>query len=303
MKTTQDSSDTLLDRWKNFDLQTLRSEPFIEKEPTVLAFLERIEFFAKTTKKINEAVKASAYLMKKTDDTPSGVGLEALKATPIIGLAVNSLDFIRIPMIYLACKIMGQEVPFTMKNNVKWALGGALLALGITGLLVPPIAGFIAIAIPALILTGSLTTYKLVRDQHKADEKEIPVIDAKIIQAEEELTRIIHEMSSSQDPGLLNEKAEQKKNELKALYNTQEKLKDSQNNFQSLDDAVSFTVPGMMTIGATLSVLAIPAAPFVLIAGGLLGLGYMLTRAVASKLNDHLTSKPNKEVLNIDEKE
>lgn len=302
MKTAQASSETLLERWKNFDVQTLKAEPSIEKEPTVLAFLERIDFFAKTTKNITDALKASGYLMKETAHTPQRVSLEVLKTTPMIGLALNSLDFIRIPMIYLACRMMGEEVPFTMKNNVKWALSGALCALGITGLLVPPIGGFIAIAIPALILTGSLITYKLVREQRKKDKKEASSIANKIIKAEAELKSTIKDMCLAQDPHLLNPLAEQKKNELKALYDAEERLKDSQSDFQKSDDAVSFLVPGMLTIGATLSFLAIPAAPFILIAGGLLGLGYMLARSVASKFNDFLKNKPNKEILDTDQK-
>jgi hypothetical protein len=284
MTTHDDSSEQLKSQWKNFDFEALKSEP-MESQSASLDFLERIPLFAKKAKNINEATKASGKLAYTEGVALSGVPLDVIKATPVIGIALNSLDVIRVPMLYIACLMMGEKVPFTLKNNTKWALGGILLGLGLTGMLFPPVAAFTAIAVPALLLVSSAATFKLLRDQRQNDKMMSLALDQEIPRKEAALAEIITKMSDAPELTALHKEALEQKNQLKALYHQQEKLKSSQDKFTMLDGTVSMTIPALLTVASVLSVLVIPAAPFIAMSAGFLSGGYLVGRIIASKFN------------------
>lgn len=294
MQTPEESLDGLKSRWKNFDFNALKVHSANE-EHLSLDFLGRIKFFASSTKKINDAVMASGSLIDTVGKSVSGVPLGVLKATPIIDLALTSFDFIRIPMLYMACKMMGEKVPFKLSNNAKWAFGGVLLGLGLTGLFVPVAAPFIAIVIPSLLFISSAVTFKMLCNQRQKDSIMSLALEQEIPKEAAALKAIIEKMSDDSSIQQLSVLAEQQESKLKALYRKKNTLKASQDNLKILDGTVGVVVYGLLALGATLSVLAISAAPFIAIAGGLLSGGYLLGRGITSTLSAFLRKKSTKD--------
>ncbi len=302
MQTPDESLEGLKKRWGNFDFNVLESHA-VDEDPSILHFFGRIKFFASSVKKINDALIASSALMDNTGQGVSGAPLDVLKTTPMIDLALISFDFIRIPMLYIACKMMGEKVPFKMSNNAKWAFGGLLLGLGLTGLLVPVTAPVIAIALPVLLFTSAAVTFKLLCDQRKKDSIELSLLEQEIPQQEKALQNIIKQMSDDSALKALSHSAEQQEGKLKTLYHKRNKLKDSQDNLKILDGTVGMVVYSALAVGAILSVFAITAAPFVAIAGGLLSGAYFSGRFIASKLGVFTTNTSTKEGMESSSKE
>ena len=103
------------------------------KQSKALAVLERIPFFTSKIKDINEATIAASDLIQRVGPAVP----DALQALPVIGMALKSLDFVRVPLIYLTCYSLDEKIPFTLDNNAKMAFGGVVLALGVSAILVP----------------------------------------------------------------------------------------------------------------------------------------------------------------------
>lgn len=99
-----------------------------------------IEFFDSVRKALGDNLKA----FMQIPVIGANEGAVALSAGfGVLGGALLAINFVRIPMLYLSAFISGEKIPFTLKNNVKFAFAGIALALFIVAVAFPPSAPFI----------------------------------------------------------------------------------------------------------------------------------------------------------------
>ena len=254
-----------------------------EREPFLRA-LRYIPFLAHPLKTINQAALDSGRLVDKEGQASNQL-LDALKPLPFIGMALNSLDIVRIPLIYLAAFYLDEKIPFTLPNNVKWVYAATGLALGLTTIFLPYTAPIIAVCLASAALAANLVILKSVWDQYRQDKTDMqlgPVALTDLTKIEEEkmnnITRAAKIMSALStlditDINSLKEAYDNQKEIFQKAYNRQETTKG-----QILDKSVFATMAASIVAGTILSLLAIPAAPFILIATGLAGFAYLLIR-------------------------
>ena len=231
-------------------LEEKTTSPVAAKDSQALKILEGIHFFSSKIGDINASIIAASNLAKQVG---SGVpeGAEGpLQALPVVGFALASLDIIRIPMLYLAFFLLGEEVPFKLEDKAKIIFSGLVLGLGISALLIPVAAPFLMLATTVTLLSSSVFTWKLLVDKNREDKAAIE---------------------------LLINKEPKTPDETKELH----ALQQNQNALSFLDNGVGFGIRSLMVVGAVLSVLAIPAAPFLFIAAGLSAGTYMVGGLVA----------------------
>ena len=118
-------------------------------EPTtddalVLVILNGIPLFNSLLKKLQATTSGISKLIKKTGDAPMTV-FDALNVNPFVGISLNIIDFIQIPLLYLAAFALGKKAPITLSNNGRWLYAAVLLALCLTAFLLPVTAPFIAV--------------------------------------------------------------------------------------------------------------------------------------------------------------
>lgn len=74
------------------------------------------------------------------------------QAFGFLGLALSAFYTIMIPALYFYYKVSGEPVPFTVTNNVRWAVSVTAVVLSVIGILVPPAALGICFAGAAIAL-------------------------------------------------------------------------------------------------------------------------------------------------------
>ncbi|KTD22656.1 coiled-coil protein [Legionella lansingensis] len=86
------------------------------------------------------------------------------------GLALAFIDFFRIPLIYLAAVLLGQEPPISLAKNARWLYATVSLALAIIPLIVPitlpPIAmltAIISLSVSIFLLARHLIRYRQIK--------------------------------------------------------------------------------------------------------------------------------------------
>lgn len=252
----------------------------------LLRMLEHIPFFTGPLKVINDTANAGAQLIYKTGHS-SPQFLELIKPLPVISLAFNSLDFVRIPMIFLAALYLKEPIPFTLNNTAKWFYSATFLSLGITALLVPFTDPIISILLAATAFTMNAVLLKWTWSQYQHD-KQLP---KKITEATYALNDLqhqaqhlgkqltLHPKSSKivEEINTLKIQFDEKKNDMQDLTNQQETQITAGKIF---DRSIYTTIASMAVAGSVVSLLALPFAPFILIASGLAGGTYLLSRTL-----------------------
>ena len=258
--------------------------PSPNTSPRLLAMLEELPFFTQTLKTIKGAGAASISLVEKTGHNSSSI-LEATKPLPYIGLAFNGLDVIRIPMIYLAAFYLNEPVPFTLSNTTKWFYAAAFLSLGLTGILIPFTAPIIGVTLAATAFIANATVLQWSLKQYQKD-KQLP----ETLRAEEDQlialqnTAKILKKKLKENPKNINHNNEI--NQLKILFDAQkstiQQLYDQQESLitsnKLIDKGVSISLSSVGLAGSVALLLAVPAAPFILISAGLAGGVYLLSK-------------------------
>ena len=227
-----------------------------EKPSQALAVLERIPFFTSKIIEINEATIAASDLIQRVGPAVP----DALQALPVIGMALKSLDFVRVPLIYLTCYSLDEKIPFTLDNNAKMAFGGVVLALGVSAILVPVAAPFLMLGSALTMLSSSAFTWRSLVNKSREDKEAIATLQNQI----KDLT------DGDEKANLNKELGERQK---------------SQDALAFVDKGVGFGLGSLMVTGAVLSVLAVSSvAPFIFIAAGLGAGAYLVGRLAAPPL-------------------
>lgn len=284
-------------------LATQMTGPVTTEADPLLRMLYRIPLFTAPLRNINGGVIASVHLMQKTKHASNAL-LDTAKPLPVIGMTLGSVDIIRIPMIYLTAFYLGEKIPFTLPNNAKWFYAALGLSLGLTAILFPFTAPIISITLASMALAANVVILKSVWDkyaQEKADIRDPSALKDQITTAKQHMAdlqkRAEEQLSHLNNPPLENEESTIRQiNALKAEYDSQKeilrKLNDRHLSLAEnksaqgklLDRSVFTSLSAIMLTGAIISLLAVPAAPFLFIAGGLADTAYLIGRTAVNWL-------------------
>jgi uncharacterized membrane protein len=122
-----------------------RLNALVRRLPLFGSLLDNID---KTGKSFSGLAVVEENILQSLSDTFSGF--------QIAGLVIYAIDFFKIPAIFLAGLIKGENVPISLTQQAKSVYSGVLLALTITALALPFAAPPIALTVASLTLGFSL---------------------------------------------------------------------------------------------------------------------------------------------------
>jgi hypothetical protein len=172
--------------------------------PWLSRFIQNIDDTGDAIVKIGDRVSS---LQEKLQDTPGSQTIGHAFHFGTVGMA--AFDFLRVPFIYLAAYILGEEVPINLNNNARWLYSGVLLTLAIISLTVPVTAtviGFVGaslgLAVGVFLLGKTLyERYQLGREKKKIERViDIEEEEMLLIQQEaEELEKLLKEAREEEE--------------------------------------------------------------------------------------------------------
>ncbi len=276
----------------------------------LLIILNGIPLFNNILRRINGTTSAISKLVKKTGDAPTAV-LNSGKASPFIGIALNILDFIQIPLIYLASFALGRKPPITLSNNARWFYAAVLLTLCLVAFAIPPIAPFLAIAsavigfgASAFILGKLLSGYYQDKQNFKALTEKInnsPFAELQVLNAKLEIVC----KEDSQNHDLINtliDDISALKNHCSASIETIKAMNQEAHILEIklsiesdlLDSCVGILLSSAAIAGTVVTLFFPPIGLLLLSATTLAGTAYVISRFVTS----YLTELKNKSIQN-----
>lgn len=260
---------------------------FKPEDNELLIFLKSI--FKGALKPMNDADSATESLLQEIGHH-SSVVREGGEVLPVIGLVINSLDVIRIPMIYLAAFYLKKEVPFTLSNASKFMYAGLLLGLGVASLLVPFAAPIIGLALASVILAAHLVILKGLWDKRKRVDDLPGLIDLEknnLANINLEAGALLEKLKTEGPLELetqidsLKEKYDKKVKTIQGLYDEQFELGETSERNRQIEDRRFLTTGAVgVLVGTVIAFLAPAVAPFILIPAMLSGGVYLLGRYV-----------------------
>lgn len=226
------------------------------------------------------------------------------------GILIAGIDFIRIPVIYLASWILGHKKPFSLTKTARWLYSGLLVLLLTTALLFPVTAAYIGLVIGAFALSISIITLgKYFYNQYQT-KKELQQIDKTIEEAEKELKRelqreaeILCEVGKRIDPddkkavarylkevNDLKTRFDEKTQEIQQLYNRRYLLtqKLSRSGWvRIMDKGVAIGIGSLALMGMLIGLFFPPVGLTIALCAAVTGGSYIIARvgiAIFSKV-------------------
>jgi hypothetical protein len=222
------NSETLEDLSREDTANRLRKELKSMKgvlpsnKSVALSVLKAIPFFNRVLSSLNRFGNSINNVVKIEGYRGQGIS-EAAEAFEGIRIISTIIDLFRIPFVFLAAKIAGQKLPFTVSNNARFIYSVITLALTITALLVPP-AGLIIGVVSALFgLALSAVTLARLYFSRGATCNKLLNIEKQIKQKEADLLDLINELAGSKkDLELCEHQAKLHLDILQELHNKKE---------------------------------------------------------------------------------
>ena len=297
-----EKADVLMAEVRSLQTKVRHTPEPADEDDVLLIILNEIPLFNRVLRRINGTTSAISKLVKKTGDAPTAI-LNTGIASPIIGIALNVLDFIQIPLIYLASFALGRKPPITLSNNARWLYAAVLLTLCLVAFTIPAIAPFISIAsavigfgASAFILSKLLSEYYKDKQDFKALTEKINNSSFADLQALNSKLEIVCK-EDSQNHDLINaliDDISALKNHcaasietIKAL-NQEAHLIEQKLNIESdlLDSCVGILLSSAAIAGTVVTLFFPPVGLLLLCATTLAGAAYVVSRFVASYLTE-----------------
>jgi len=273
----------------------------LPREPSLVSLLQKIPFFTGFLRSVDHAGNALSGIAQIQGDTSKALK-EAVKGFHFTGLALNVIDFLRIPAIYLAFAIAGEKPPITLSRNARWLYSALLVALTITALALPAVAVPMALTAGSLAFGLSVFTLGKAFYQRYQLRKELKgilgAIEAKTQQLDklqQEMVGIEKDIELTTDSqrlealkGSYSEKSdafvreyEAQKNDLQTLYDKKLKCEKKLKNkgFMGLaDKGITVALSSLGLIGLTLSLFFPPVGLAILATSATLAGLYLIAR-------------------------
>ena len=266
----------------------------IARHAITLMILNGIPGFNNLLKRLNSTASIVHSITKKTGRMPMP-GLDAAKVTPVIGVALNILDFIQVPLLYLAALALGEKLPITLTNNARWVYAATLLALTLTAIFIPVTAPFITVSAATLGVLAAISTLGNLFYEYYEDKKELKTVMEKINagptgQLKARLSEL--EIASNTpdtdaakinelmiDVERLNRDCAKNKEDIKALYKTanmlEERLKIER---EVVDNCIGITLASLALAGTVVALFFPPTGLIILLTATVAGSAYIAAR-------------------------
>ncbi len=258
-----------------------------EDDDYISMLLEKIPFINELLQRVNTTTRRVGQL-ESNHRHRNNTALEVVLFTSNAGLALDILDFLTIPLIYIAAFTLGKKIPFTLKNNAKWLYASIVLALTITALILTPAAPFIAVALASLSLAVSLGSLGMVFYQRAQDRKAIVELieqienDTRALNALQDKTKALEEQlnnchSDNLDTliaqiDLIKTDYELKTAEIQGLYNEKNKLEERvTSESRIISRCMNVALGSLVVIGSVVSLFFPPAGLSILAIAAIIG--------------------------------
>lgn len=277
--------------------------PLTERSLLALAF-RRIPFMARFLPAARGAGGAIATIGEQVNSMRHSEINQAISRGFHFGsMALSALDFLRIPAMYIAAYVLGEKIPFTLNNNVRWLYSGVLLGLTLAAFLVPGAAPVIGLVAAGLALSDAIYTLGKMFYEGVQLRKERKQVKAAIIEAEAEMIELQEQagylegllknatnreeiLALREQVNLLHQEYDQQKQKLVALKNRElhvEQKIAKMDTMHVIDRAMGFSLAIFSTVAAVLAMAFPPLAAAMgvaLLTTALTGAAYTLGRLI-----------------------
>jgi hypothetical protein len=158
----------------------------LTKKSLLRAAAARIPWLSKISLKVDDAADSAIRIGERVSNVNDSFGNESIAhGFHYAVLVMAALDFVRIPLIYLAAHLLNEKIPFKLSNNARWIYSAFLLGLTITALAAPVTAPVIAfIGAGTGLVFGTFLLARTVYARYQLG-KERKLIQGEIAKAEE----------------------------------------------------------------------------------------------------------------------
>lgn len=263
------------------------ADPMPEK-PTIIQILKTYPMFAGMLDALGSSaisVRTLAYLNKTAGVTAKSVK-DLGTATGVLSIGLSLINFVRLPLIFLAYRALGQPKPFTLTKLAKWLYSGLMFGLAVASFFVPVIGLVSAgIGLGASFFTLGRLLYErhqLRNDLHRATERiselEIELEDAKeqLKEAKDQFNENRDEASFQKMHGVI-EKIQSIQEEGKSLKNKSAKLSkvlDKKGTMSIVNSSVEIALGTAAVVGAAILLTNPIVGMTILAATSIIGLTY-----------------------------
>ena len=265
------------------------------------AAIKRIPWLSKFLRKADDASETVFKIGERINDMHEAGGSESVaKGFHFGAIALAAADFFRIPFIYFAAYLLGEDVPITLNNNARWLYSAFLLALTITAVAVPataPIIAFVAAGaglVSGLFLLGKTlyTRYELGRER-KQIKSTIEREEGEMRAIQQQAYDLEHQLSSAKDEdistiymeiALLQETYKSQKKELGILKNKElhiEQKLQQVGMIKVLDKSIGVGLAALTIMGLVVTLFFPPVGAGILTGVAIAGGVYLAARITA----------------------
>lgn len=278
--------------------------PSSDDDSLVFALIKKIPFLGDFLKETDESgALISALLDSKSADSSSSSLNGATAGFHYAHAGLALIDFIRIPLMYLAAAILGKELPFKLSRLGKITYSAIILGLAISVIVVPGLAAALGLVSASLGLMTSV--YLLARhiDQRgllKLETKSLTqaiTVEKGVLAEIQEQSRALGEQLENaieKQDWLTAEKLSNDISKMKGVYDQTvsqlQSLEIEQHTVQQkllrfddkslIDKAVGASLTAFLVIGLTLAMFFPPVGFGIAAASALLSVAYITKRLV-----------------------
>lgn len=282
---------TIEDELKKLQEEIVFTPEALPKEKLILAILNRVPMLVELLNTIDNTSMAMGQIAQFVGNT-SKLLTNTVNGLAYTGIVLDGINFIRIPLIYIAAYAVGEKPPIKLSNNAKWLYAATLFALGITAVAVPTAA--IGIGVTTAFLVGGMSTYSLGRllwqryqtkKEIKALNREIALETTALEVLQQEAQLLEEELKNGGDRTLVSTKMadlksrlDEQKEKMQLLYNNrllaQKSLK--KKDWGKVVDKSIGLILSAGAIAAAITAIFFPTVALVVLASiGIVGLSYV----------------------------
>lgn len=289
---------------KDAQKKTIESIRKISDNELIIIMLQQIPVFSNLLNRV-KLFSNSAYTLATLSTEAQSLPLPStIKASPSLikvldnlGLIAAIANFIELPMLFLASRILKKPSPATLTKFGEWMYSAVILGLTITALAAPITAPVIAAASVLLgfgysvyIYYSFLTNRKKTSLEYRSNNTQINDIHAELTALKNQMKQLEEQLNAAQEEDIIQysqlipekaNKIDEKINLMTALMKKKMLLLQKIKTFSDarfLDHCVALAIAGVLVSGVFLSLFFPPLGFLVITTATALGAGYALSR-------------------------
>ncbi|MBL7481793.1 hypothetical protein [Legionella bononiensis] len=274
----------------------------LTKKSLLRAAAARIPWLSKISLKVDDAADTAIRIGERVSNVNDSFGNESIAhGFHYAVLVMAAIDFVRIPLIYLAAYLLDEKIPFKLSNNARWIYSAFLLGLTITALAAPvtaPVIAFIGagtgLVFGTFLLARTLNTRYQLGKERKFIQGEIAKAEELMKLLQDDAKELEHKLATSTGDEFialeikgLEERYESQKSLIYELKNKELHLEqkiDRVGMMRVFDKSIGVGLTSLSIIGLVVTLFFPPVGGWILagaaIAGGVYLTGRLLTPVV-----------------------